>query len=97
MIFGSMTKSIIRKLFGIALILAVTALAAHAVTHWHAHAYDEEHCQVCHVGHAAIPQSKVAVLAQGPSPVARFISCEDSSPDLEAIRTSSSPRAPPAA
>jgi hypothetical protein len=92
-----MAKSVIRRLFGIVLILAVSALSTHAVTHWHPHAYDEEHCQVCHVGHAAIPQPAAAVAAQAPAPVARFAPAENSTPDLETVRTLSSPRAPPAA
>jgi hypothetical protein len=91
-----MTKRQILRVLAIALILSVGALGTHAVSHWHAHAYDEEHCQVCHIGHAAIPQPAIQVAAHAPLPVVRFVAAEGFTPDLEAARTLSIPRAPPA-
>jgi len=96
--FGSagMAKRLSRHLLAIALILAVGALGVHAVAHWHAHSYDDQHCQICHVGHAAVPQPVVQIGVQAPLPVARFTPTEDFSLDLEASFTLSIPRAPPA-
>jgi len=91
-----MAKRITKGLLSAALVLAVALLATHAVSHWHTLAGDEQHCQVCHVGHAAIPQPAVQVAAQAPLPVARFAPAEDFRLDLEASRTLSIPRAPPA-
>ena len=92
-----MAKRIARRLLAVAVVLAVLALGTHAVAFAHAHAYDEDHCQVCHVGHAAIPQPAVHVAMQAPAPIARFVTAEGSAPDLEPVPTLSSPRAPPAA
>jgi hypothetical protein len=92
-----MAKRIARRLLAVAVVLAVLALGTHAVAFAHAHAYDEDHCQVCHIGHAAIPQPAMHVAMQAPAPIARFVTAETSAPDLEPVRTLSSPRAPPAA
>ncbi|MGD1210564.1 MAG: hypothetical protein ABR973_04300 [Candidatus Acidiferrales bacterium] len=91
-----MRKRIALRLLAVALILTVSALGTHAVAHAHADAYDEQHCQVCHVGHAAIPQPAVQATVQAPAPIARFALAEQSTPDLEPVRTLSIPRAPPA-
>jgi hypothetical protein len=93
--FG-MAKRITLRLLAIALILTVCALGTHAVAHAHANAYDEQHCQVCHIGHAAVPQPAVQSAVQAPVLVARFALVEQSTPDLEPVRTLSIPRAPPA-
>jgi hypothetical protein len=93
--FG-MAKRTTLRLLAIALILTVCALGTHAVAHWHGQAYDEEHCQVCHIGHAAVPQPAVQSAVQAPVLVARFALVEQSTPDLEPVRTLSVPRAPPA-
>ena len=92
-----MAKNIIRHVFGIALILAMIVLGTHTVACAHAHAYDEDHCQVCHIGHAAIPQPAVQVAAQVPVQSARFVPAENSAPELQRVRALSSPRAPPTA
>jgi hypothetical protein len=93
--FG-MAKRITLRLLAIALILTVCALGTHAVAHWHGQSYDEEHCQVCHIGHAAVPQPAVQSAVQAPVLIARFALDEQSTPDLEPVRTLSIPRAPPA-
>jgi hypothetical protein len=59
-------------------------------------AFDEQHCQVCHIGHVAIPQPTLQAEVQTPAPVARFLPAEESSRGLEPARTLSIPRAPPA-
>ncbi len=90
-----MAKRIGRYLLTGVLVLAVFALGAHAVAHWHAHEYDDQHCQICQVGHAAVPQPAIQAASQTPLPVARFAPAEHFRFDLEAIRTLSIPRAPP--
>jgi hypothetical protein len=92
-----MAKRITMRLLAAALILALIALGTHAVAHVHAHVSDEEHCQVCHIGHAAIPKPSVQVAAQMLVLMARFVPAEDSAPDLKTVCTLSVPRAPPAA
>ena len=91
-----MTKRVTKGLLGVVLMLAVALLATHAVSHWHTEAGNEQNCQVCHVGHAAIPQPAVQVATQAPAPVARFAPTEDFHLDLEESRSLSIPRAPPA-
>jgi len=89
-------KLLSRRLLAIAAILALTLLATHAVSHWHSHAYDEDNCQLCHVGHAAVPQPVAQVATQAPAPVARFAVDDETTPHLDFVSTSSIPRAPPA-
>ena len=48
-----------------------------AAGHWHGHASDEQHCQVCHVGHVAVPQPAAQMEMRRPSPVARFAAAEN--------------------
>ena len=91
-----MTKRIAKRLLTVAAILALAALSTHAVSHWHDHAYDEDHCQVCHVGHAAIPQAPAQVAVQVAAPIARITLAEEFAPNLEFVYTLSIPRAPPA-
>jgi hypothetical protein len=91
-----MAKRVTLRLLGIALILAVGLLGFHAAIDWHAHAHDEQRCQICQVAHAAPPQSVVQVVVQAPFPIARFTPNEQSNPDVETSRTLSIPRAPPA-
>jgi hypothetical protein len=91
-----MTKRIVERLLTVAAILALAALSTHAVSHWHARAYDEDHCQVCHVGHAAIPQPAAQVAAQAPTPVAHVAIDDKSATRSDFVSTPSVPRAPPA-
>ncbi len=67
-----MAKRTTNRLLAIVVVLALALLATHAVSHWHTHAYDEDHCQVCHVGHAAIPQPAAQVAVQLAVPTARI-------------------------
>jgi len=91
-----MRNRIAIRLLGVALVLAIAALSTDAACHWHAQAYDEQHCQVCHIGHASVPQSATALSAYAPLPIARFAHVEELTPYLVPIRTLSIPRAPPA-
>jgi len=84
------------SLLAIALVLAVVGLSTDAVCHWHSKAYDEQHCQVCHIGHAAVPQSAAQVSVQAPAPISRFAHTEEIAPYFVSVRTPSIPRAPPA-
>jgi len=92
----SMVRRIAMRSLIVALILSVCVLATQAVGHWHDNPVDEAHCQVCHIGQAAIPQPTVQVVSQTAVSVARFTPTEKSSRDLKPVRTSSIPRAPPA-
>jgi hypothetical protein len=91
-----MAKRITRIFLATALVLAVGALGIHAAAHFHGNASDEQHCQICHVGHSAIPQPAIPVTGQVPLSFARLTIAEDFTPYLEAGRTLSIPRAPPA-
>ena len=91
-----MTKRIATRLLAVAAILALAALSTHAVSHWHAHEYDEDHCQICHVGHAAIPQAAAQVAVQAATPITRLALAEELAPELSFVGTLSIPRAPPA-
>ena len=91
-----MLKRTTKRLLAVAVVLAMVLLATHAVSHWHIHAYDEDNCQVCHVGHAAIPQARAQVAVQAAVPIAKVALAEEFAPDLELVYTLSIPRAPPA-
>jgi hypothetical protein len=91
-----MAKQTIKRLLAVTVLLALALLATHAVSHWHTHAYDEDHCQICHVGHAAIPQPAAQVAVKAAAPIARLALAEESAPELDFVGTLSIPRAPPA-
>ena len=91
-----MAKRSINRVLGVALIIAVGLLATHAISDWHARAYDEDHCQVCHVGHSAIPQAAAQVAVQSPVPVATLAPAPETKPYFEIVGSPSIPRAPPA-
>lgn len=91
-------KPISIRLLALPLILTVFVLGAQAVTHSHGLSHDEDHCtcQVCHVGHAAIPQPNAQAQITAPLLIARFVPAEASSLLPEPSDINSSPRAPPA-
>jgi hypothetical protein len=91
-----MAKHSVKRILAVVVVLALAALATHAVSHWHGHAYDEDHCQVCHVGHAAIPQAAAQVAEQTAAPIARLALAEELARRLDFAGTPSIPRAPPA-
>jgi hypothetical protein len=91
-------KPLAIRLLVLPLILSVFALGTEAVSHSHGISHDEDHCtcQVCHVGHVAIPQTTAQAQIKTTPVVQRFapveISCSSpESPDIVSI-----PRAPPA-
>jgi hypothetical protein len=83
------------RLFAVALILSVVLFAMQTAGHWHGHESDEQHCQVCHVGHIAVPQPPAQVALLAPVPVARFVSANEKTVQLETLCTHRIPRAPP--
>jgi hypothetical protein len=91
-----MRKRTTIRLLAIALALAVVGLSTDAACHWHAQAYGEQHCQVCHIGHAAVPQSASQASVQALVPISRFAHSEVLAPYLVSVSTPSIPRAPPA-
>jgi len=93
-----MTRKIASRLLTTILLLAVCAFATQGVAHSHDLTHDEDHCtcQVCHVGHAAIPQPAHSAATHSAPLVARFIPAEESAAAAEPIATPSIPRAPPA-
>ncbi len=91
-----MVKRKTKRLLAVAVVLALALLATHAVSDWHIHSYDEDHCQICHVGHAAIPQAAAEVAVQAAAPVARIALAEEIAPEIDFVGTLSIPRAPPA-
>jgi len=92
-----MLKRTTKRLLTLAFALAMVIWCTHAISHWHAHSYTEQNCQLCHIGHSVMPQSTVTSAVQVPVPVARYIAPENAPPDLKPDRTLSTPRAPPVA
>ena len=92
-----MRSRIAIRLLVLPLILAVFALSAEALGHSHGISHDEDHCtcQVCHVGHAAIPQPATQAEIKAPLLIARFAPAEASSVLPESTAVISVPRAPP--
>ncbi|HTX15952.1 MAG TPA: hypothetical protein VMD77_11705 [Candidatus Baltobacteraceae bacterium] len=91
-----MLKRSIPRVLAVALILTLSALTTHALAHWHAQASNEQHCQICQVGHVATPQAAAPAALQAPVPVARFVVAEHFVSILEPVYTPSNPRGPPA-
>jgi hypothetical protein len=83
------------RLLAVALILSVGLFAMQAAGHWHGHESDEQHCQVCHVGHVAVPQPVAHMKLLAPVPVARFAAADEKTIPGETLRTHRTPRAPP--
>jgi|SRR5579884_264448 len=94
---SNVRKQIVMRLLALALMLPVFALGAEAVGHSHGISHDEDHCtcQVCHVGHAAIPQPIAQAQIKAPLLAARFSPAELAPLSLELSDPVSNPRAPP--
>lgn len=90
-----MRKRIALRLLAVALILAVGCFSVQAAGHWHGHSSDEQHCQICHIGHAAVPQPTAHIGAQTPIAVARFAVAENQKLALDPVCSHRIPRAPP--
>jgi len=93
---SAMRRRIAKIALTVALIVFVGVFALEAAGHWHANSYDEQHCQVCQLGHVSVPQPSAQVRLQAPVPVARFAPAETTAPLLEPVSTHKIPRAPPA-
>lgn len=91
-----MQKRTTTRLLAVSVVVAFALLSVHAVSHWHTLGYDEDHCQICHIGHAAIPQPAPQIAEQAPTVVAHLAIDERSAPHLDCVITPSIPRAPPA-
>jgi hypothetical protein len=90
-----MKQLITSRVLAVALILSVGLFAMQTAGHWHGHASDEQHCQVCHVGHIAVPQPAARVALLAPATVTRFVASNEESVEFETLCTHRSPRAPP--
>ncbi len=90
-----MRKQIALRLLAVALILAVGAFSVQAAAHWHGHSSDEQHCQICHIGHAAVPQPTAQMGMQTPVAVARFAVADNQKLVLDPVCSHRIPRAPP--
>ena len=93
-----MGKPIAKRLLALSLMLAVFALGSEAVSHSHGVSHDEDHCtcQVCHVGHAAVPQPTGHAQLEAPLMLALLAPAEFGFVLPESIDVASIPRAPPA-
>jgi hypothetical protein len=85
-----------KRLIAILLMLSVCAFVAQGVNHSHADGSDERHCQICHIGHAAIPKPAAQPISSSHFPVARFAQVRELPLEIEAVFTQRIPRAPPA-
>ena len=90
-----MKRLITSRVLAVALILSVGLFAMQTAGHWHGHASDEQHCQVCHVSHVAVPQPAARVALLVPAIVTRFVASSEKSSEFEPLCTHRSPRAPP--
>jgi hypothetical protein len=84
-----------RRFVAILLMLSVCLFVAQGVNHSHADGSDDRHCQVCHVGHAAILKPAAQPLTGIQFPVARFALIRELPPSIEPVFTQRIPRAPP--
>ncbi|MGB6469791.1 MAG: hypothetical protein WBE88_02945, partial [Candidatus Acidiferrales bacterium] len=66
------------------------------LVHNHDNSYDEQHCQVCHIGHVSVPLPAAQATLQAPAAVARFSAPSAPIFDFAPACEHSSPRAPPA-
>jgi hypothetical protein len=90
-----MRNRLTSRLLALALILCVGTLAVQTAGHWHGHESDEQHCQVCHVGHIAVPQPVAQIAVLAPAPISRFSAPQESAAHFEVVATHRIPRAPP--
>jgi hypothetical protein len=94
-IIFAMPRRIAIRLLAAALVLFVGLFAMQAAGHWHEHSSDEQHCQVCHIGHAAVPQPAAQMGVETPVAVARFAFTENQKVSLDPVCSHRIPRAPP--
>jgi hypothetical protein len=85
-----------KRLIALLLMLAVCVFVAQGINHFHEHSADEQHCQVCHIGHSAIPRPAAQPLATSNFPIARYAFTAPAPPQTEVEFSQRIPRAPPA-
>jgi hypothetical protein len=95
---ATLLRKLAARLLTVALLLSVLGFSTQGVAHSHGVTHDEDGCtcQVCHIGHAAIPQPTHSAQSQSSLLVARFVSAEESEVAAQAVTAPSIPRAPPA-
>jgi hypothetical protein len=91
-----MVKRTTKRLLAVAVVLALALLVTHAASHWHSHEYDQDRCQICHVGHTAVPQAVAQVAMQATAQISRLALAIEFAPKLDFVGSLSIPRAPPA-
>jgi hypothetical protein len=91
-----MSKAAQNRILAVLLIVVVSALGLHAMIHWHEQSFDEQHCQVCHIGHVAVPIPTAQLTLHAPLPVSRLAPSTKTLILLEQFSEHHSPRAPPA-
>ena len=91
-----MARRISIRLLAVAMVFIVGAFAMEAAGHWHANPTDEQHCQVCHIANAAVPQPTTHIAAQTPVAVERFAIVENHNVTFAPVCSQRIPRAPPA-
>ena len=91
----AMPKRIAIRLLALVLVLSVGLFAMQAAGHWHENSSDEQHCQFCHVGHAAVPQPAAHIDMGMPVAIARFAVAENQKITLDPVYGHRIPRAPP--
>jgi hypothetical protein len=84
-----------RRALAILLMLSVCVFVAQGVNHSHSDGSDERHCQVCHIGHAAIPKPAAQPFSTAYFPVERFALSRELPPSIETPFSQRIPRAPP--
>ncbi|MGA8037107.1 MAG: hypothetical protein WA823_12150 [Candidatus Acidiferrales bacterium] len=84
-----------KRILALLVMLSVCVFIAQGVNHSHADGSDDRHCQVCHIGHAAIPKPAAQSLSTSQFPVVRLALFNTLPPSVEPIFTQQIPRAPP--
>jgi hypothetical protein len=95
---ATLLRKLAARLLTVALLLSVLGFSTQGVAHSHGVTHDEDGCtcQVCHIGHAAVPQSTHSGEILSSPLIARFTPAEEFEVAAEVIATPSLPRAPPA-
>jgi hypothetical protein len=91
----AMPKRIAIRLLALALVLTVGLFAMQAAGHWHEHSSDEQHCQICHIGYAAVPPPAAQMGVGMPVAVARIAVRKNEKVSLDPVCSHRIPRAPP--
>jgi len=85
-----------RRILATFVALLVVSFALQAAGHWHAKAYEDHHCRVCHLAHSATVDMDQATALPAPDPAIRATRAEAVDPYLAPVLPQISSRAPPA-